>query len=198
MKEIVIATKNPHKKKELAKLLKGLKIKVIALDKYPDAPDVKEGSKCFWENAILKAMSASRFTKKLAIADDSGLEVDALSGAPGVCSARFAGRNVAYGDNNKKLLKVLKGKMMKERTAQFRCVAAICDYPKVIAVVEGKVRGKIAYCARGRNGFGYDPLFIIPSLKKTFAEISPNTKNKISHRARALKKAKKEILKYLS
>jgi len=196
MKEIIIATKNPDKKRELNKLLKGLKIKVISLDKYPKAPDVKEGSKCFRENAILKAMSASRFTGKIAIADDSGLEVDALGGAPGVRSSRFAGAKVGYADNNRKLLKALYGKPMKERTAQFRCVAAICDYPKVIGVVEGKIRGKIACGLQGKNGFGYDPLFIVPRFKKTFAQLTPSLKNKISHRGLALKKARGLILKY--
>ncbi len=196
MKEIVIATKNPDKKRELKKLLKGLGIKVISLDKYPGAPDVKEGSSCFRENAIRKAKSASRFTKRLAIADDSGLETDALNGAPGVRSSRFAGHKTDYADNNRKLLKLLRGKKMSQRGAQFRCVAAICAYPEVVGVVEAKVRGRIACSPRGRYGFGYDPLFIIPKYKKTFAQLKPQIKNRISHRAQALKKARKLILKY--
>lgn len=196
MNEILIATKNPDKKRELNKLLKGLGIKVISLDKYPQAPDVKEGSSCFRENAIRKAISASRFTKRLAIADDSGLETDALNGAPGVRSSRFAGRGASYAGNNRKLLKALSGKKMSQRGAQFRCVVAVCAYPEVVGVVEAKVRGRIACSPRGRYGFGYDPVFIVPKYKKTFAQLNPKIKNRISHRAQALKKARKLILKY--
>lgn len=196
MRELVIATKNPDKKRELKKLLKGLKIKVISLDNYRNCPEVKEGNKSFRENAIRKAMVASRFTKKAALADDSGLETDALNGRPGVCSSRFAGIDVTYAQNNQKLLRMLAGKEAKERGAQFRCVVAVCDYPKVIGVVEGKIRGRIAPQSKGKYGFGYDPLFIVPRYKKTFAQLGPGIKNKISHRAAALKEAKKIIIKY--
>ncbi|MFC1631855.1 RdgB/HAM1 family non-canonical purine NTP pyrophosphatase [Candidatus Omnitrophota bacterium] len=197
MNEIVIATKNPDKRKELKELLSGLKIKVISLKSYPDCPDVKEGRSSFRENAILKAMAVSKFTKKPALADDSGLETDALGGRPGISSARFAGTDVSYAQNNQKLIKLLKNHKLKQRGAQFRCVVAICDYPQVVGVVEGKIRGRIAFAPRGKYGFGYDPLFIIPALKKTFAQLKPAAKNKISHRARALAKAKKLIIKYL-
>ncbi len=196
MKEIIIATKNQDKKKELKKLLTGLKIKVSCLDTYPNCPDVEEGENCFRENAILKAMSASKFTGKLSIADDSGLEVDALGGEPGICSARFAGKNATYAKNNQKLLRDLDCKKPAQRAAQFRCVAAVCDYPKVIGVVEGRIRGRIALAPRGKNGFGYDPLFVVPKYKKTFAQLPRAVKNKISHRARALKKAKHLIRSY--
>lgn len=197
MKQLVIATKNPDKKRELKKLLKGLGIRVISLDKYPRSPKVKEGSKCFRENAIRKAMVASKFTKSLSIADDSGLETDALGAKPGVRSSRFAGGNATYADNNRKLLKALRGEKTSQRGAQFRCVVAVCDYPKVVGVVEGRVRGKIAFAPKGRYGFGYDPVFIVPKYKRTFAQLKPGIKNRISHRAQALKKAKKLILKYL-
>lgn len=197
MREIVIATKNADKKRELKKLLKGLKIKVISLDKYHNCPDAKEGHKSFKENAIRKAMVVSRFTKKVALADDSGLQTDALNGRPGVCSSRFAGIGVTYAQNNQKLLRMLAGKEAKERGAQFRCVVAVCDYPKVIGVVEGKIRGRIAFESKGKSGFGYDPLFIVPRYKKTFAQLGPRIKDRISHRAEALKKAKKIIIKYL-
>ena len=194
MKEIVIATRNPDKKRELAKLLKGLKIKVLSLDRFPHCPDVKEGTKSFRQNAVRKAMTASKFTKKLALADDSGLETDGLGGRPGVRSSRFAGKDANYAQNNHKLLKLLKDK--KRRGAQFRCIVAICDYPKLVAVVEGKIRGRIALAPKGRYGFGYDPVFIVPKYKKTFAQLKPQLKNKISHRAKALKKAKVSLLKY--
>lgn len=197
MKEIVIATKNPDKRKELKRLLKGLRIKVISLDIYPDCPNVKEGNRSFRENAIAKAMAASKFTKKVALADDSGLETDALNGKPGVCSSRFAGKNVTYAQNNQKLLKMLADKKSKNRGAQFRCVVAVCDYPKVIGVVEGKIRGRIANAPKGKFGFGYDPLFIVPRYKKTFSQLGPKIKHKVSHRALALKKAKRLIQIYL-
>jgi len=196
VKELVIATKNPDKKKELNRLLTGLKVKIVSLEKYPACPDVKEGKVSFRENAIRKAMLVSKFTKRPALADDSGLETDALGGRPGVCSSRFAGIGVTYKDNNRKLQKMLKNKKMGQRGAQFRCLVAVCDYPKLIGVVEGKIRGRIAEAPKGKSGFGYDPLFIVPAYKKTFAQLGPKIKNRISHRARALKKAKKLIISY--
>jgi len=195
-KELVIATKNPDKQRELKRLLQGLGIKIISLDKYPACPDVKEGNRSFRENAIRKAMAISKFTKRLALADDSGLETDALKGRPGIRSSRFAGCGATYAQNNRKLLKMLAGKKAKQRGAQFRCIVAVCDYPKLVAVVEGKIRGRIADTAKGRYGFGYDPIFIVPRYAKAFAQLSPKIKNRISHRALALKKAKKPIIKY--
>ncbi len=195
-KEIVRATRNPDKKKELKRLLQGLGIKVVSLDKYPRCPNVKEGNRSFRENAIRKARSVSKFSARPALADDSGLEADALGGRPGVRSSRFAGAGATYADNNRKLLKMLSGKQAKQRGAQFRCAVAIYDYPKLVGVVEGKIRGRIARRPRGRYGFGYDPLFIVPRYAKTFAQLSPKLKNKISHRARALKAARRLIIKY--
>lgn len=196
MLEIVVATKNRDKERELKKLLRDLRIKVISLTKYPDCPDVKEGKRSFRENAIRKAMAVSKFTKRIAIADDSGLEADALGAKPGVCSSRFAGPGATYAQNNHKLLAALSGKRAKERGAQFRCIVALCSYPKVIAVVEGKIRGRISCVPKGRFGFGYDPIFIVPRYGKTFAQLSPGIKNKISHRAQALRKARKLIIRY--
>lgn len=196
MRELVIATKNRDKERELKELLKGMGVKVVSLNKYPDCPEVKEGASCFRENALRKARAVSKFTKRPALADDSGLETDALGGSPGVRSARFAGKNATYAQNNRKLLKMLKGKKMKERGAQFRCVVALCDYPKVIGLAEGKIRGRIAFSPKGKYGFGYDPVFIVPKYGKTFAQLKPKIKNKISHRARALKAAKILIIKY--
>lgn len=196
MKEIIIATKNPDKRRELKRLLEDLRIKVISLDRYPGCPNVKEGKRSFRENAVRKAMVISKFTKKVALADDSGLETDVLNGRPGVCSSRFAGKDATYAQNNQKLLKALAGKKARDRGAQFRCVVAICDYSKVIGVVEGKIRGRIAHAPKGKFGFGYDPLFIIPRYKKTFSQLGPKIKHRISHRARALKKAKKLIIRY--
>ncbi len=197
MQEVVIATKNPDKRKELQRLLKGLKIKVTSLDQYPGCPQVREGSRCFRENAIRKARVASRFTKRIALADDSGLETDALKGRPGIRSSRFAGSGATYAGNNRKLLRLLKGKNGRQRGAQFRCAVAVCDYPKLVGVVEGRIRGRIAECPKGRYGFGYDPVFIVPKYKKTFAQLSPQIKNQISHRAKALSGAREIILSLL-
>ncbi|MBN3038988.1 MAG: RdgB/HAM1 family non-canonical purine NTP pyrophosphatase [Candidatus Omnitrophica bacterium] len=198
MKELVIATKNPDKEREIKKLLKGLKVKVVSLKRYPKAPAVREGHRSFSENALRKAMAISKFTKRPALADDSGLEVDALGGRPGIRSSRYAGKDATYEDNYLKLLKALKGKKAKDRSAQFRCVVAFCDYPKILGTVEGIIRGKIAYAPVGKNGFGYDPVFTIPKYKKTFAQLSPKLKNQISHRAKALKKARALVLKYFN
>ena len=198
MREIVIATKNPDKERELKLLLHGLKVRVSSLGKYAGYPNVKEGSESFQNNAIHKAQVASKFTKRLAVADDSGLETDALGGKPGIRSSRFAGKGATYAKNNRKLLKMLKGKKAKQRGAQFRCVVAVCDYPRLIGVVEGKIRGRIAQVAKGKYGFGYDPIFIVPRYNKTFAQLGPKIKHKISHRAQALKKAKRLIIRYLN
>ena len=198
MREIVIATKNPDKKRELKKLLKGLGIKVTSLDKYPHCPEVKEGNRSFRENAIRKAIAISRYTKKVALADDSGLETEALKGRPGIRSSRFSGKDATYAQNNQKLLALLKDKKMRQRRAQFRCTVAVCDYPKLIGTVEGKICGRIAFTPKGKYGFGYDPIFIVPKYGKTFAQLSPKVKNSISHRGRALKEAKKLILKYFT
>ena len=196
MKEIVIATKNSDKKRELTMLLKGTGIKVISLNKYPACPKVREGSRSFRENAVHKAMVASRFTRKVALADDSGLQVSVLGGRPGIRSSRFAGTNATYAQNNRMLLKLLKGKKIKQRGAQFICVAAICDYPKLVGVVQGIVKGEIALAPKGKSGFGYDPIFVIPRYKKTFAQLGPRIKNRLSHRAQALKRAKRLIAIY--
>ena len=198
MKEIVIATKNLDKKRELKQLLKDSGTKVISLDKFPDCPKVRETGSSFRENAIRKAMVVSKFTKKTALADDSGLETVALNGRPGVHSSRFSGMHASYAQNNHKLLKVLKGKKDKERGARFKCVIAICNYPRLIGVVEGEIQGRIAQAPKGKHGFGYDPIFVVPKYKKTFAQLTPRIKNKISHRGQALKKAKRLLSIYLS
>jgi XTP/dITP diphosphohydrolase len=199
MKEMVIATRNHDKKDELKRFLRGLKVKVNSLEQYPGCPNVREGSRSFRENAIRKAMIVSKFTKKLALADDSGLETDALGGRPGVRSSRFAGTKATYAQNNQKLIRMLADKKkMKERKAQFRCVVALCNYPEIIGVVEGKICGRIAFKAKGKYGFGYDPVFIVPRYKKTFAQLGSRIKHKISHRARALKKARRLIQKYFA
>lgn len=196
MKEVVLASRNKHKAQEIKHILKGHGIKVLTLDLFPNTPEVVEDKKTIRENAIKKAKTIAKFTKKLTIADDSGLEVDYLDGAPGVYSARFAGKGCTYADNNNKLLKMLEGLLKKDRKARFLCAIAVADKNGLIDVAIGCVRGFISRETKGKHGFGYDPIFYLPKYKKTFAQLGPAAKNKISHRARALKKSKDIITNY--
>lgn len=191
MRKLVVATKNKNKAKEVAEILEGMPYKVVPLSDYPDAPDVEETGSTFMENAILKARAYAEFTGELTLADDSGLEVDALEGAPGVMSARFAPTTK---ERNQKLLGLMKDVLDDRRTARFRCAIAIAEPGGDVKTMEGKIEGVIAHEAKGTNGFGYDPIFYIPGLGKHFAEISSEEKNAISHRGRALAEAKKLLL----
>lgn len=189
MFEIVISSRNRDKKRELKSLLKGLKIKLLDLNSFPSAPRVEEKAETFEENAAEKALKIARFTKRFTLADDSGLVVEALGGDPGVRSARFAGEKTTDEENNRKLLKLLEGVAAPRRKAKFVCVIALADKDGVAGIVRGECAGRIALAPKGKNGFGYDPVFIGSGYKKTFAELSPRTKNFISHRAKALKKS---------
>jgi len=193
--EIVIATRNNNKAKELKQLLNDLNMEVLTLSEFPDIPPVKEDGWTFEENAVKKATAIANLTGKLTLADDSGLEVDSLEGSPGVFSARYAGENATDNENNQKLLKKLDG--ITNRTARFTCCVALADKNGLITTVTGSCQGQIIHECRGYNGFGYDPLFIKDDYSKTFAELSPDIKNRISHRALALEKAKLSIEKYL-
>ncbi len=195
--EIVLATRNKKKQKEIVSILKTLPIKLLSLDNFPSIPPVREDAATFKGNAVKKAQAVAKFTSKFALADDSGLVVKALGGRPGVFSARYAGKTCSYRANNQKLLKELKGVPFLRRRAVFRCSVALCSSRKIIKVVEGKCPGYILTRLRGRRGFGYDPLFYYPPYKKTFAELLPAEKNKVSHRSRALKKIAKAIERLL-
>jgi XTP/dITP diphosphohydrolase len=194
LKKIVLGTKNRGKLRELKSLLRGAKVRVLSLKNFPACRDVHENGRTFESNARKKAAFYSRHTKLPALADDSGLMVHPLNGKPGVYSARFAGSGCTYADNNRKLLRLLKGK--KNRRAKFVSVIAVYDKGKFIQAVKGECRGRIAFEEKGKNGFGYDPVFIPDGFSKTFAELPPRIKNKISHRGRALHLAKKVILGY--
>ena len=196
MKKLVIATTNKKKKRELKALFKGLNIKLLSPDDFKNIPKIKEDGGTFKENAAKKAVITSKFTNELTMADDSGLEVDALGGRPGVFSARFSGRGADDLKNNKKLLRMLGHVPSCSRKAAFKCVIAIAKNGVLLKIVEGKCRGQIGFEMRGESGFGYDPLFIFRELGKTFAELDLKIKNQISHRARALGKAKKFIACY--
>ena len=195
---IVLATRNRYKIKEIKKILGDLKVGISSALDFPGLDEVEEDGATLEENAIKKALVVSKFTNQLAIADDSGLEVDALEGRPGVYSSRFAGENANYNDNNRKLLELMEYIPPKNRTARFVCVVAIADRDKTKKIIKRTCEGIISFQARGKTGFGYDPLFIIPEYNKTFAELGPEIKNKISHRAKAFLETKKFLEKLKS
>ncbi|HUW23540.1 MAG TPA: XTP/dITP diphosphatase [bacterium] len=193
MLEIVLATRNRDKIREIKKMLNGINASLLSLDDFPGCPKVVEDGETLESNAKKKALVVSQYTKKFSLAEDTGLEVEALSGAPGVHSARFAGDNCTYEDNNKKLLKVMEKLSLGERRAKFRCVAALARPEGGVVTCEGVCEGIIAFEMKGKSGFGYDPLFLLPEYDKTFAELGEEFKNRISHRAQALGKIKEII-----
>ena len=188
--ELVLATRNRHKGEELAALLGDLGFTIHTLDEFPNAPDVVEDGDTCEANAVKKARVIAEFTGLPAVADDTGLEVDALGGRPGVYAARYAGEDATYEDNCRKLLRELKGVPRERRTARFLTVAAIALPSGGIRVAQGTLDGMIAEEAIGTLGFGYDPVFLIPELGKTLAQLSADQKNRISHRAKAFTQAK--------
>ncbi|SDI58994.1 XTP/dITP diphosphatase [Natribacillus halophilus] len=192
MNIIVLATTNEGKRKELETLLAGT-VTVRSLRDYPDCPAIAETGETFAENARIKAEFVAEYTGLPALADDSGLAVDALDGAPGIYSARFAGEDKDDQQNNDKLLQMLERVPWQERTARFICALVYMDAKGTSIQVTGRCEGKIASKPRGTNGFGYDPLMYIPHLEKTLAELSSAQKNKISHRSEALHKMKLEL-----
>ncbi|KLU64314.1 dITP/XTP pyrophosphatase [Desulfosporosinus acididurans] len=189
MMKILLATQNQGKVRELQELLADEEIEVVSLRDLPDWEEVEENGETFAENAALKARAAVQRTGLIALADDSGLEVDALNGAPGVFSARFAGEPKDDERNNDKLLGLLETIPDDKRTARFRCALVIAIPEGKEYLTEGTVEGKILRERRGTDGFGYDPLFLVPELGRTLAEISLTEKNDLSHRARAFRKA---------
>lgn len=187
---IVVATRNPGKIRELVALTDRLQLEVRPATDWPDFPDIPETGDTFAQNAALKARAAAEFTGWAALADDSGLEVDALDGEPGVRSARYSDPGANPERNTAKLLERMRTVPWSRRQAQFRCVMAFCDPvadPSCrIRIAEGTCRGYILEAPRGRNGFGYDPVFYTPLWAKTFAEVEVELKNRVSHRALAL------------
>ena len=184
-KLLIVATRNGHKTEEIAAML-GKRFMVRDLSAIPDAPEIEETGATFSENAALKAVGISRVVSGMVLADDSGLEVDALAGAPGVHSARFAGTQGDDEANNQKLMESLQGLPEAERTGRFRCVLVLARDGEVLAEFDGAVEGHLIEDLRGNAGFGYDPLFVPRGFAETFAELGPDVKNELSHRARAL------------
>ncbi|HKL76065.1 MAG TPA: XTP/dITP diphosphatase [Halanaerobiales bacterium] len=194
MEKLLIASTNKGKIKEVRAQLKDFNFEIIGLDNFPELMNIKEDGETFSENALKKARVSAKKTNLITLADDSGLEVDYLNGKPGIYSARFSGKNATDEENNKKLLKELEDVEKEKRTARFRCVMAIYDpHNDYHKTVDGNCEGRILKTPRGENGFGYDPLFFVESKGKTMAELAPEIKNKISHRANALEKMKKII-----
>ncbi|MCU0612571.1 MAG: RdgB/HAM1 family non-canonical purine NTP pyrophosphatase [Candidatus Eisenbacteria bacterium] len=183
---LVIATANRDKLREIEELLAGAGIDLAPLNRWPQYESPAETGATLEENAIIKAHGAARHTGLPAMADDTGLEVDALDGRPGIMAARFAGERATYGDNRRKLLGLLAGVPEAGRTAVFRTVAALCFPDGECHTVEGKCPGRITSAERGNGGFGYDPVFLVPALGLTFAEMDDATKNAVSHRGAAL------------
>lgn len=198
MRELLVATKNQGKLREIRELLKEFDLKITSIADYPNCPEIVEDGKTFAANAIKKAVVIGKFTGKLTLGEDSGIQIKALGDQPGIYSARFSGPNATDEKNNDKVLSSLKNVPLSKRQARYRCFAALSDGDKLVGVVNGSCGGVIVDERRGTNGFGYDPLFLIPRYKKTFGELDPSIKAKISHRARALKKLKILIAKYLS
>jgi len=187
LKKLVLATSNLGKVEELKELLQPLSLEIYSLQDFPGLKLPPETGRTFEENAILKARFVSSLTGLTALGDDSGLEVEALGGAPGVYSSRFAGEGATDTQNNEKLLGLLKGYPEEKRRARFRCVLALCTPEGDIYTGEGTLEGVITEEPRGNHGFGYDPVFLLPEAGKTLAELEPRVKNNLSHRARALK-----------
>jgi XTP/dITP diphosphohydrolase len=191
--EILVATRNPGKVREIRKAFKGLGLRIRSLRDFRKVPQMEEDGKSFAENALKKARFYSKIYGILTLSDDSGLEVYVLNGSPGIHSARFAGEKATDRENKQKLLHQLEGIPLSRRGARFRCSIALVSPEGREAVVEGECRGKIGFKEVGRKGFGYDPLFILPGLGKTMAQLTLEEKNRISHRGKALRKLKKKI-----
>ncbi|HVB60853.1 MAG TPA: RdgB/HAM1 family non-canonical purine NTP pyrophosphatase [Ktedonobacteraceae bacterium] len=189
MRDILVATTNRHKLDEYRVIFAGLPYRLLSLyDKQIDL-DVEETGTTFAENAELKALTYASLSGMLSLADDSGLEIDALGGAPGVYSARFAGRDTSYEERFRLILAQLNGLPEEQRTARFRCAITIAEPSGFHRTVEGVIEGLIADAPRGTQGFGYDPIFLVPALGKTTAELAPEQKNRISHRGKAARLA---------
>ncbi|MGB8347934.1 MAG: RdgB/HAM1 family non-canonical purine NTP pyrophosphatase [Ktedonobacteraceae bacterium] len=189
MRDILVATTNRYKLEEYRVIFAGLPYRLLSLyDKQIDL-DVEETGTTFAENAELKALTYASISGMLSLADDSGLEIDALGGAPGVYSARFAGRDTSYEERFRLILAQLNGLPEERRTARFRCAITIAEPSGFYRTVEGVIEGLIADAPRGTQGFGYDPIFLVPALGKTTAELAPEQKNRISHRGKAARLA---------
>src|SRR5574341_1302997 len=195
LKTVVIATQNEKKRAEIKEILKDAPgILLRGIEDFPFLPEIKEDGNTFRENAIKKATILAKACNTWTMADDSGLEIDALKGRPGIYSARYAGPDATDKNNIEKVLSELRGIPKERRTARFICSVSLASPNQLFFVVEGYCDGFITNEPRGTNGFGYDPIFCVPDYNKTLAELNPPIKNRISHRARALEQFKERII----
>ncbi len=193
MNKIVLATRNRHKILEIRTILSDVALEILTLNDFPDVPHLREDGATFQENSLQKAQQVLQHTGLPSLADDSGLEVFYLNGRPGVLSARYAGPNATDELNNERLLGEMRGVAPRRRNAQFHAVITLIQHNRA-DVTEGICPGKLAESPRGTNGFGYDPIFIPEGFSRTYAELTADEKNQISHRSRALAKMK-EVLR---
>lgn len=191
---IIFATGNEGKLKEIRMILKDLDVEILSLKEAGIAVQIEENGSSFLENALIKAKTVASLCGELVLADDSGLEIDYLNKEPGIYSARYLGEDTSYGIKNAKLLERLSGLPDEGRTARFVCAVAAVFPNGQILTVEETMEGRIGHEEKGNNGFGYDPIFYIPEYGCTSAELSPELKNKISHRGKALQKIKSLLL----
>jgi XTP/dITP diphosphohydrolase len=194
---IVLATQNRDKREELQEALSEFTVKILSLNNFPFIGEIEEVGQTLQENSMIKAKTVHNLTQLPVIADDTGLEVEALNGAPGIYSARYAGEDVTYEDNVNKLLAEMENIPLENRKAQFRTVISFVDKDRELWT-EGRIKGIIGESAKGKNGFGYDPVFFVPELEKTFSELSIGEKNRISHRGLAMKKFRILLREYIS
>lgn len=194
MKKLIFATGNQGKLKEIREIMADLDVEVLSMKEAGVQTEIEENGTTFEENAVIKARAVGKLTGELTLADDSGLEIDYLNKEPGVYSARYMGEDTSYHVKNASLVKRLEGVPMEQRTARFVCVIAAVFPDGRVETARGTIEGVIGYEERGENGFGYDPIFYVPELNCSTAELTPGQKNEISHRGKALRKMK-EILK---
>ena len=194
---IVLATQNRDKREELQEALSEFTVKILSLNDFPFIGEIEEVGQTLLENSMIKSKTVHNLTQLPVIADDTGLEVEALNGAPGIYSARYAGEDVTYEDNVNKLLAEMENIPLENRKAQFRTVISFVDKDRELWT-EGRIKGIIGESAKGKNGFGYDPVFFVPELEKTFSELSIGEKNRISHRGLAMKKFRILLREYIS
>ncbi len=192
---IVFATRNEGKVREITEMLGRTDVELVSLNHFAALPEIVEDGKTYLENALKKARTVSEYTGETVLADDSGLQVDALGGEPGVYSARYAGETASDEENNAKLLAKLKDVPEEKRTASFFCALVLYHPDGRYQAFEAQWQGRIIDERRGNNGFGYDPIFLWPQLDKTAAELPPEIKNKVSHRGQAFAKLKSHLVK---
>lgn len=197
MKKIVFATGNQGKMREVKKILADLNMEIVSMKEEGIVTDIVEDGNTFAENAVIKAKAISALTDAIVLADDSGLVIDALNGEPGIYSARYLGEDTSYRIKNKNLIDRLEGVPDEKRSARFVCAIAAALPDGTILQTEGTIEGIIGYEERGENGFGYDPIFYVPELGKTTAELSDEEKNAISHRGNALEKMKQLLKEHM-